>query len=136
MDGTLGGAPALLGGMFSVAIILWRSRSPLIDIDGVGGRPAFAPVVVEGRDARELGKRRFVDPLSAGRRARLLGEDSERGVADDLRRAPLRAVGHAEIDRGPALDNRTRPERIAGDVVLAVLRGETNCEASHAELGD
>jgi hypothetical protein len=92
--------------------------SPLVDVDGVGGGLAFAPIVVEIRDTGEFAQAVLVDPFASCRSARFLGEDGERRVAQDLGRAPLRAVGDFQIDGSQALDNGARPQSVGRDVVV------------------
>src|SRR5690349_14469147 len=81
------------------------SRLPLVDVNGLFGRLALAPIAIEVGDAGQLGEGFLIDPLPAGRRARLPAEDGERGIADDFRRAPLRAVRHFPIDGSLGLDD-------------------------------
>ena len=45
---------------------------PFVDMDGVGRRLAFAPIMVKVCDAGKLAQAVFVDPFAAGGSARFL----------------------------------------------------------------
>src|ERR1035441_2436408 len=104
--------------------------SPLVDVNGIRRRLAFAPVTIEVGDARQSGERAFVDPLTPGAGAGLLGEDGERSIADNLRGTPLGAVGHLPADGRLGLNDGARPKSVAGDVVALMLRRHAESDAS------
>src|SRR5579884_1855096 len=112
-----------------------RAAGAAIDVDRVLRRLALEPVGVQlGLRPPPFAQKGFVEDLAACERWRLGAQDLHHGVAEDVRRAPLAAVTQAPVDARQRLDDGHRPQRVAGDTVALVLRGNADGEASHAHL--
>src|SRR5271170_6150133 len=85
----------------SVSAPAWRTWNleRFIDINRLLRRLPLAPVTIEIGDPGQFAQHLFVERLLARVTRRLLRDDCERGVADDLGRAPLFARRHAPVDR-------------------------------------